>query len=256
MRYLKPLTILFFAAFVFLPDTYAQEAGMIRLGIHATPNLSWITSADNPNIGMEQRNLAVTIGFQGEYYFNQVFALASGINLAFNQGGKLSYGGNYDNANFFTNSDLTGFEQDLATIKNDPMPRVQYHHQYVELPLSIKMRSQELGSSLMHIFVHAPVFTFGFRTQGRATITGEDGDGRAIDVSRINTTDDARLLNISWGVGGGVEYLPNDERTALVLGVFFQSGMLDQTRPVRVDNSDRNYNLKISNLGIRLGVLF
>ncbi len=234
----------------------AQEAGMTRLGVHVSPNLSWMHAMDNQNILMDKQNLTFTIGFQGEYYLSSVFAIASGVNLAFNQGAKLGYAGNYDQANFFTNSDLSSFDANLATIKSSPVPRVRYHHQYVELPLAIKMRSPELGSSLMHVFIHAPVFTFGFRTQARASITGEDMDGRAIDVSRINTTDDARLLNISWGAGGGIEYLPNDERTALLIGIFYQGGLMDQTRPVRVDNTDVNYNIRVSNVALRLGVLF
>lgn len=199
------------AAFLFINTMllFAQEN--IRFGFHLSPNLSWATTSSN-SINTSGTNLGLKLGMIGEFYFQENYAFTSGIGFAFNQGGTLLYdfGGQYWPA-----SDLpAGFEVLPANVK------LKYSLQYLEIPIGLKMRTKEFG--YIRYFIE-PGLIVGISTQSKGSITGP---GLGNDADKINISNEVNSLNVSWGIGGGIEHTIS-ENVSLIGGLGFQIGFLD-----------------------------
>ena len=128
----------------------------------------------------------------GEYYFRENYAFTGGLGFAFNSGGTLLHetGGSY-----WTRSDLG---PQLDTLPNNV--KLKYNLQYLEIPVGLKMRTREFG--YLRYFLE-PGVTIGFKTQARGEITGSGIGG---DQDQLNIRSEVNGLNLSVGIGGGVEY--------------------------------------------------
>jgi hypothetical protein len=206
------ITTLFFC-FLFGQSISAQTD--FRFGFQVSPTFSWMRTNDNA-IRSNGTNLGVKIGMLGELFFAENYALVSGIGLAFNQGGTLKHD---QGGNFWANSDLS--DQQYFTLPNDI--NLKYSIQYVEIPLSLRMRTREFG--YLRYFAEIPVFTFGLETQSRGATKGFPGG----DTEKENINQDVNFLALSWGFGGGVEYSLSST-SSLMGGIFYQNGFLDVTR--------------------------
>ncbi len=183
----------------------------------------------------------------GEFYFRENYAFTSGLGFWFNAGGTLlhEYGGIY-------------WDPALLPPNIDTMPdmvKLKYGIQFVEIPLGLKMRTKEFGYNRYYI---EPALTLGFKTQARGTATG---NGLGEDVEKINIRNEVNAINLSWGIGGGVERSIS-ENTSLVMGAAFQIGFADLTRnkgevhlPTGVVQDEKSVG-KTSGIILRLGVIF
>ncbi len=177
------------------------------------------------------------------------YAITSGLGFAFNQGGTLRHdiGGNFLDESDFTDPTLTE--------SNDALPdgvNIKYNVQFVEIPLGLKMRTQEFG--YLRYYAELPIFTLGFKTQANGTLTGSTIDGE----QEGNIKKDVNLLNVSWGLGGGAEYNLN-ESTSIVAGIYYNQGFLDLTdnkNSVKNNGEAEDSKATTRGLTIRLGVLF
>ena len=219
--------------------TYAQD-GDFRFGFQASPAVTWMGSSEKL-VEADGVNLAFKVGMLGEYYFAENYAFKGGLNMSFNQGGQQKYEFTTTTGfNLFPESDLS-----LDTLRSLPQgTSVRYRFQYVEIPLGLKMRTNEIG--YLRYFAEIPLFTLGVNVNSRADInvSGIDGDDE-------NIGDDTNLFNLSWGFGGGVEYSVS-ESAALVGGLFFQSGFVDVLSDDGADDSKNT----LSQVTLRIGVLF
>jgi len=229
--------VLFALLFMGITSVYAQ--GDIRLGFQASPVISWMTTNNNSIVGSGS-NVGFKMGLIAENYFQENYAITSGLGLVFNQGGTLNHelGGN-----FFPTAELSD-----TTYNNLPNNvDVGYNLQMLEIPIGIKLRTNEIG--FFRYFGEIP-FLLHLRTQAR---------GKFLDTSKENITKDTGLLNISWGVGGGVEYGITDS-TSAIAGIYFHNGLLDMTANKRTQLTDtgeeEDSKAIINSLTIRLGVLF
>ncbi|MEM9920129.1 MAG: outer membrane beta-barrel protein [Bacteroidota bacterium] len=244
--------IVFVASFLILAVLNGQ-AQDFRFGFQLSPTFSWMNSDDN-KINGNGTNLGLRLGMLGEKYFRENYALLFGIGFAFNQGGTLKHevGGN-----LWPNSNLS---EEFLNGMDDALPNgvnLKYGLQYIELPFALKMRTNEFG--YMRGFFEIPRLTLGINTQARGAI-----NGIGVDVEKEKIEKDVNFLNISWGIGGGIEYQLGDN-TSLVGGLFFQQGFLDVTKDkntVRFDSTERvnegsdNSKGTISSITLRLGLMF
>ena len=220
-------------------------------GFEMSPSFSWLSSDDN-QITTEGRNLGLRLGVLGEYYFQDNYALVSGIGFAFRQGGTLEHkiGGD-----FWRNSELSPPDDSLHFLPDGS--NLKYKIQYLEIPFSLKMRTNEFG--YFRYFAEIPMLTFGFRTQGRGDVSG----GKNSENQKIN--DDVNMVTVSWGLGVGLEYSINSD-TRFVGGLYFRQGFIDVTdddavkiqydmagQPVLAQEDSKSV---IGSLTLRLAVLF
>ena len=226
-----------------------------KFGIHASPTISWLKT-DNAKIGNNGFNTGLKLGATADYYFLENYALTTGIGFGFNQGGKLfhEYGGN-----FLANSTLSDerYNTPSATVKALPdQVSIRYHIQYVEIPLALKMRTQISGEHL-RAFAQAPVIVIGWRSQVRGDISAQN-----LSLEKENIKQDVNPLSLSWGLGGGIEYMHN-QNTSLVAGLFYQRGFVDTTRDKNnysitptAGKADETSKAVLNAITLRLGVIF
>ena len=233
-----------------------QDRAM-RIGFQTSPVLSWITNNDKMIVS-SGGNLGLKLGTTADIYFKDNYSFTMGINLAFHEGGEFIY---ETGGSFLPKSDLS--EPLVLQTGDKPMPdgtKIQYNIQYVEFPIGLKIRSKEMG--YIRYFVEAPVFTFSFLTRGRGDIESD-----AYKYEKENIYKDLNVFNVFWGLGAGVEYSIS-EHNALVLGIYYQNGMIDFTKDnghIAKPNVDpipefilvkEDSKATINNLILRLGILF
>jgi len=224
-----------------------QAQNDLRFGFQASPSFSWMV-ANTTRINPSGSNLGLKLGMLGEYFFRENYALTIGLGFAFNHGGTQlhEYGGQY-----WTRSDLSPSQD---TLPNNV--KLKYGIQYLEVPVGLKLRTREFGYLRYYV---EPAITLGFKTQARGQIEGvgvTTEEDEKIDIRR-----EVNGLNLSWGIGGGIEYSLSDN-TSLVGGLAFQTGFTDATKDNgTVFDPDRGNRKEASKatvnvLVIKIGVMF
>ncbi|MEM6321273.1 MAG: porin family protein [Bacteroidota bacterium] len=239
------LVITFFSALTTLSfGQFDFDENELRLGFQLSPSFSWMSTDDNL-INGNGANLGIKLGMMSEYYFRENYAIVSGINFAFNQGGNLRH---VEGGNLWSKSELS----DLALSELPDGVNLRYHIQYLEIPFGLKMRTKEFG--YLRYFAEMPVFSLGFKLKARGDISGTPN----LDRDRENITEDVNLFNLTWGFGGGVQYALS-ENTALIGGLIYRQGFADVTDDggVKSDGMTReNSKGVIKSLTVRIGFLF
>jgi len=242
------------AAFLtfFLTTTSGQEN--LRFGFQLSPTFSWMTANTN-KVNGSGTNLGLKMGMIGEYYFRENYAFSSGIGFGFNQGGVLQH---ERKGCYWPNSDL-GLPIDTAAgcAVLPEGTRLRYKLQYLEIPIGLKMRTNEIG--YVRYFLE-PALTLGFKTQATGSA---EGRGLGNDLEKLNIKSEVNGVNLSWGLGVGLEYYLS-ENVALVGGLAFQTGVSDVTKDGAVvyNEQTEQYDLrensigKIHNIIIRMAVMF
>jgi opacity protein-like surface antigen len=206
----------------------------IRFGFQASPSFSFMKSATPKVIEGNGTNLGLKLGATAEKYFKpDRFAVTTGLGFAFNTGGTLRYA---NEGKWLKNS------LPLDTLIAGT--NVHYRLSYVEIPIGLKMRGGSGEDSYLNFFAELPIITLGFRTKAIADVR----EPSKTSVDDVDIKKDAKPINASWGLGGGVEYniSPN---TALVGGIYYQQGFFDVTKDDGVKSAVRS-------LTVRLGILF
>jgi len=234
------------AAFLSFSLSLCFTQADVRFGFQLRPTFGWMTANVN-SINPSGTNIGLKLGMIGEYYFQENYALTSGIGFAFNQGGTLLHeqGGNYWN------------RTDIPESKK-PFPdqvKLKYGIQYVEIPVGLKMRTKEFGYLRYYL---QPAMVFGLKTQAQGSVKGTNiGE----DLEKLNIKEEVNSLNLAWGIGAGVEYSIS-ENTALIGGLALQVGFTDTTddNGVVIDSSgeekreDAKGSLNV--ITLRIGIMF
>lgn len=236
---MKKILFLLTICFCFYNNGQSQD---FRFGFNAAPTLSWMAT-DDSKISGDGSNLGLKLSVQGEYFFRENYAIVGGLGFGFNQGGKLKYevGGR-----LWSESEL---EDPLRDSLSNGV-QLQYKIEYVEIPISLKLRTNEFGQ--IRYFAEVPIFTFSLETKARGDIDNNNG----FNPTDQNISGNVNFFGLSWGLGLGAEYNINDN-TTITAGLHFQKGIFDVT-----DDGSNNLDGKedskatISSLALRIGVLF
>ena len=168
-----------------------QAQSKFRIGLQGTGGLSWM-QPDTKGIENDGARLNYDFGLMFDlpmggsenYYFS------TGVNIATLQG-KLQY----PDLIYPTTSDSSIFLPGSSTSK--------YNLNYVEIPLQVKMRTNEVG--YMHYFGVFGVTT-GINTRARMELE-QNANGTAYSPDdELDVADDIRLFKLGLNVGLGVEY--------------------------------------------------
>ena len=176
--------------------------------------MAWI-KPDNKDIEREGYKLGFSYGVQTEFRIQENYAIASGVQVAY-RGGKLKLV--YDDS------------------LNIPDAVVNYKLQYVEIPMALKMKTNEFNKIRYYgMFGLSPGFII------RAKYDTDDEDD-------IDAKKDINVFNVNMLIGAGLEYTISGS-TALTGGIEFNNGFFDV-----FDGKDAK---GVSNyLGLNIGVLF
>ena len=224
---LRSTTILvaFLAAFslFFSTQSIAQD---FKMGLAISPNTAWMVSTDYVH---EAVGAKVNFGFEfmADVLFTENYALGLGVNV-FNTGGDVKY---YSS--------------------EDPQVKVErtYSLQYVELPLTFKMRTNEIG--------YTTVFgRFGLGIGMNIKAEADEALGSA-DREPINADEDINLFRASMIVGGGIERTISGT-TALVVGLNYNTSFTNTYKDVELINLVIKSDMRghDSFISLSLGILF
>lgn len=235
---MKKITLL---ALIFgVASTLHAQDSKFRIGFKLNPNVSWMKPNDN-NISMDGSRLRLGFGLNFDRMFTENYAIGTGLNI-FTTGGEASYL-KYIQPN--PNSEVPS--QVVSITRN-------YKLQYVEVPLTLKLRTPEMG----YITVWGQFGVgLGVNVSAKANeegvyvyqqLTNEAGsaewfatapsDSRNYSEDDIDIKDDIALFRTSLIAGGGIEYNLSGS-TSLLFGVTFNNGFSDALRGVGVKR-DKN----------------
>lgn len=195
--------------------TYSQDQ-KFHFGLRITPSMAWI-KPDSKSIDRDGYRVGFGYGVQTEFRIQENYAIASGLQISY-RGGNLK----------FNNEDM-----DSIVI---PDPVLNFKLQYVELPIALKMKTNEFNKIRYYgMFGFSPAYMI------RAKYDSESEDD-------IDAKDDVNEFNVSMLIGAGIEYTISGS-TVLTAGIEFNNGFFD------VFDGDEAKGVT-NYLGLTAGVLF
>lgn len=215
---------------VFTSPSMSQD---FRLGLTGSPSLAWL-KPETDNYSSEGIRLGFSYGLLSEFILAEQYSFATGINITY-MGGKLQF----PVSETFENQ---SFDQQERT----------YKLQYVEVPLTLKMKTREIGYNTFFA-------VFGFGGAVRIKATGDDkfthsASTATFSESGRNIESDISLFRVAMILGLGVEHSLGGT-TSLIGGITFNNGFTNI-----LDGKDyegvKDKNARPNYLELSIGVLF
>ncbi len=258
---------------IFSLAVVAQDKGgdlkNMRFGVTVLPALNWYKPADPKKFSNEGVVPRFGVLLNGEYSFGSNFAIGFGIGIA-SSGGKITFLDDVryaiDDDKILTwNATTTWWnDTDSSTTKYYKLNSREYKASYFLLPISLKMRTNEIG--YMRYFFE-PRFNLGIRKNVRADDDVADWGttGTVSKLENLNINTDMAPINLSVTISGGGEYYLSGS-TAFVFALGYQYGLSNTVKGtsgqlVRFKNSPippKQLEQKFTQNGLvlSLGILF
>lgn len=207
----------------------AQDSGL-RFGLTLSPQVSWLTAGDN---GLEGNGsyLGFSYGLLMDVLIPTNYAFATGLLISY-EGGSITY------------LDETKFNS-FPDVIYPAGTSVDYRVQYIEIPLSLKLRTNQIG-----YLTYFGQFGLqgGVAIRSRADIETLSG---TLNAEKVDFGKDVTPGNFGLLLGGGLEYAISG-KTALLAALQFHNGFIDVT-----DNpKDYKKSSTLSHFRLQLGVYF
>jgi hypothetical protein len=206
--------IIAFAFLFFITNSYSQNK-KIRFGLQFTNGIAFMNS-DNVDLTDNKVGYAFSYGIPIEFYFNPNYALSTGFSISHPRAAR----GNSPAITAVVNDTTSAYAFDNQIVLG---AKEIYKFTYVELPLTFKLRTNEIG-----YFRYFGEFGLvnSIRVRSRFGL-----DGSAIENESINKKLEpfdlkSVFYNASLKVGGGFEYTISD-KTALIVELSFNNGFVN-----------------------------
>ncbi len=220
MKKIICLSILFSIAIA----SFAQRA--VQMSFTASPSINWLSS-DQKEVNRDGVVAGFDFGVNADIFFDEEekYAFSTGL-LITNAGGKYNY---------FTTEpfEFAGETLDAGT-------QIRYRLQYVEVPLTIKLKTSPFRRWL---------YWGQFGLSGFVNVRARgDSDEGTLDKTNIN--EEVNLFNIAMNIGIGSEF-DLGGNNAISLGLIYKNGFLDVT-------DDRVFDERstLNSLVFKLGLVF
>lgn len=211
----------------------AQKTSPVKLGLRVAPGIGLL----NPNTeGYNSEGIrgVISAGLISDFYFTSNYAISSGFSVIF-PSGKMEY---RDRRVISPGDTIVG------------QFNITYKYIYFEIPLMIKMKTNEFGKFSFYGQVGLGT-GFKIKATAEGDVTEDDGSMIPADVQINNKT---RLMRESIIVGIGLEY-SIDKSTMLTGGFNYNAGLNNVFH-----NMNQLYNLEeqgtTSFAELSIGVLF
>lgn len=232
-----------FLLFLATKATNAQDDRKIRFGLNAAPSLAWLKEQDK-NVKGDGLTLRFKYGLVFDYKFADNFWFGTGLDITY-LGGSL----NYQYPAYVK-------EDEISSASNSNFIKINsasYTVQYLELPLTVKMKTNEINNMVYFAQVG---LNNGFRLDAKTKFGSYE---------KIKTTSDAALIRVAINISGGVEYNLTGT-TSLLLGITYNNGFTNllsgNSDFVKLDSknngalSDLSTNVRSNYIGLNIGFLF
>ncbi len=206
--------IIFLFSLMILLATSAVNAQDYRLGIYASPMISWF-SPDVSEINNEGARAGFSFSFMYEKMFTDNYSLVTGANL-------ISSGGRLAGSERFT------FEFPSFTRQIGADTTIVYRIQYFSVPVGLKLKTNELGYL---------TYFADFGLDPKMAVRGRV-DIPAIDIEGERAMSEIKRFNMGWHLDVGIEYALGLE-TSAILGLGFENNFFDVTKDNRDQPKDK-----------------
>ncbi|PJA06236.1 MAG: hypothetical protein COX70_09910 [Flavobacteriales bacterium CG_4_10_14_0_2_um_filter_32_8] len=186
-----------------LPDSERKY----RFGLQFSPNIAWFKS-NTTGYKNERMNIGFSYGLSFEYFMTQNYMISTGI-IMLNSGGELSYKGT-----------IYSYQADIIS---------SYDLSYVEIPLVLKLRTNEIGYlTYFGQFGLKTGLFYGSKVEHSYTYNDLQSPIPLSYSKKINNVSgDINFINVYLVLGGGIEYNISGN-TILMLGLTFNNGFVNQ----------------------------
>lgn len=235
--------------------TRSTEKSNFRFGAFFAPNISWMrptaSKSDNGVYDVKSNGSKVgfTWGVMVDYAITENYFISSGFQVN-TTGGKIQA----------TNTKDTAKKPQTVYDAN-----FNYTTQYFELPVHLKLKTDELGNTKIKAFGEVGI-TLGVNIGKKATynVMYTDAAGgnqtKNGDHEKIKGSLSLAPFTAQLNIGGGIERPVSDKLTAY-LAVFFNNGFApDATNPANYDlgylGSFSDGKIRQNSVAIRVGLIF
>ncbi len=232
------------------------DINRVRFGAYLAPSISWMkptTTTDGEKayrVVSDGPKLGFTYGLMADYFFAPNYGVVTGLQIT-TSGGKI----------------IANAIDDSWAAKKVVKADFNYNLQYLEIPLNLKLRTDDLG---------------GFKLFGQLGLTGGINIAKKADYT-VNYYDTGTALKtvadtkakisgsfgaiapilFSMNIGAGIE-IPIANKLRFYAALFFNNGFFpDTTKPDLYDEKNLGYkgtfrdaNTRLNNFALRLGLFF
>lgn len=216
----------------------AQDAEKWKIGFKLNPNISWI-KPDNKSMTQEGNVFRFGFSLNADKHFTDNYALGLGVNVS-RTGGELTY---LRKTNEVPNNGIN-------PVSHISMVTRTYSLQYVEIPLTLKLRTNEIGYITywgqfglgLGINIRAKgddVIDYKYENTNDANAPWKESDLASLTVEDEDIKDDINLFRTSLIIGGGIEYSLSGT-TAIIAGITYNNGFSNSLNNKGVLTDDRD----------------
>lgn len=236
-------------------STRKTEKSNFRFGAFFAPNISWMhptaSKSDNGVFDVKSNGSKVgfTWGLMVDYAITENYFISSGFQVN-TTGGKIQATNKFD----APNKPNTVYDANF-----------NYTTQYFELPIHLKLKTDELGTTKLKAFGEVGV-TLGVNIGKKATYTIDYTDAAGFDQRKAGDHEKIKgslalaPFTAQLNIGGGIER-PVSDKLKAYLAVFFNNGFApDATNPAKYqlgyNGSFTDGKIRQNSVALRFGLIF
>lgn len=237
-------------ALLFLTSLYLSGFSIsekVRVGLHFSPGIAW-SKPFGKDLAKGAPRFGASYGFIAEYWFAKNYGLATGLN------------GAYDGCNIKGRDAFQRYDS-LGNVTYTVDEKYSFH--YLEIPAYLKLRTNDIKGGKFSIWGQVGV-TLNITVSARATfsdsistsagnvlIEKENILKKKNEVANAIPNFQSNFFDVRLGGGAGFEY-KFDDRTSLLVGVFYHNGFINNIFDRDVKKEANVMRL----MSLRVGVLF
>jgi hypothetical protein len=199
----KAFLIISFA--LFTAAAFAQSSNSkFHFGVKAQPALAWfrVDAPDEAHVESDGLPFGFGYGLITDFGFTDRYSFSTGLEVAYRGGKTLS------------STTITSAGNTVTTTV-----KTKYSLQFVELPLTLKLRTNEIGY-MTYYFQVGVAPGYAIRTRGEIKVNDK------VYESNKDVGSDINEFNLSMIIAAGAEYNISGN-TSLLFGLTFNNGFLD-----------------------------
>ncbi|WP_316769107.1 porin family protein [Pedobacter frigiditerrae] len=212
------ILFLFFTVNLFAQENRVGNYGF-RLGLTAHPNFGFIKAEGGKGNGV---NLGFSYGLIGDFNFAENYSFSTGLTIT------------------TINGKSTEVNSAQYQLGNTAAVDIKYMMQYVELPLTIKLKTGDYNGVRWY-------GQFGLSNDVRISARQDAKSGNSVLANDVNSSDWTKFYRAGLIIGAGGEFNVGN-KTSIMAGLTLNNGFTNIT--------DNDYSVKNHFIAINFGVFF
>lgn len=203
--------------------SFAQNVSQVRLGFTAHPTFGFLNIENGKDSGL---STGFSYGLMSDFEFAENYSFTTGLTITTinGKGAMLNY--------------LPYYAASGST--NSAAYDVKFKMQYIEIPLSIKLKTDENNDMKWY-------GQFGLTTDFRIGAKQDVKSGNTTLADDVKATDQTKFLRAGMIIGGGLEYRLSG-KTSLMTGLTYNNGLTNIAK--------NGQSIKNHYVGLNIGMFF